>query len=205
MNVCKISMKLLLTVRYSLFLIWSCHDLFNSQCQIFAYQNYDSIFTVIRTEHAGKRTPWTDVRLKEMPRYGESKLLNNFLIPLYDDDNFMPDFDIKMSMAFSERKHTIPWIQVFDTSTQQQLQKLEITFLYSGSSINHLKWETSYKKISSVENPQQIQLSYSWQKDAETHDMIAGMLLLFALSVISSFVLCGVVLTNDEKDATKGQ
>ncbi|CAN0051423.1 unnamed protein product, partial [Heterosigma akashiwo] len=107
----------------------------------FCYQTGDTILTVIRSQHAGRTIPWTELRIKEMPVFGSAKDVADFSVPLYEG-LFDPSSDMKISLAFSDQRHTIPWTQIYDATKEQQLEQLTVTFYYSDSTINQIKWDT---------------------------------------------------------------
>jgi len=109
-----------------------------------AYQRGDVVSTLVRTQHGGWRTPWTEVMRSEMPRFREDTVIR-VQPPVPSEvlgDAYRPDEPFKLSLAFSESRFVVPWVktQTQGGGSRHVLKYLQLTFFYSGSDILQVKW-----------------------------------------------------------------
>lgn len=111
----------------------------------------DRISTLTQVSHRGWKTPYADVAIENMPRFQYSaKSVIRVTLPSENRDskeeaNIDPNYDVKVSLTFSENKLIIPQIYLFDSKERKSLQKLIVTFHHDKYELQRLNYETICK------------------------------------------------------------
>jgi hypothetical protein len=95
---------------------------------------------------------------------------------------------MRLSITFDDGFHHVPWLDVYNK--HHHLEKLIITFVFSGSdgSIHAVHRETKYINDSNM--PKSFTVEYVWIEEADV-DMQLGVGVLFLCVLV--FVLIGMV------------
>ncbi|KAL3788516.1 hypothetical protein HJC23_006554 [Cyclotella cryptica] len=182
-----------------------------------AYRIGDAVGILLRTSHTSSSGVSTlDAYRHQMPRFGVSTKTRFDVSSLFSDDiklaqdvkEHQPMVDrwtrtehdvdservIRMSISFDEGFHHIPWLDIYNKHHRKVLEKLIITFVYSGSdgSIHAVHREARYTDADNSsqldhENdlPKSFVVEYIWIEEADV-DARGGVLMLFLC------VLCAV-------------
>ncbi|KAL7479102.1 hypothetical protein ACHAW6_004901 [Cyclotella cf. meneghiniana] len=186
-----------------------------------AYRIGDAVGILLRTSHTSSSGISTlDAYRHQMPRFGVStktrfdvsSLLNGDIRSAQDGKEHQPidlgtrvqhDVDseqvIRMSISFDEGFHRIPWLDIYNKHNRKVLEKLIISFVYSGSdgSIHAVHREARYADADSSsqidhqnDSPKTFIVEYRWIEEADV-DMQGGVLMLFLCVVC--VVFCGMI------------
>lgn len=99
----------------------------------FGLQRHDRVIGSSASQHAHSRSSWVDMPVNSMPRFGiaESLIFHANVPKLRKNDTIIrlnPSSDLKVSLAFDNHKHVVPWITVFDSVKKRSLRKLSVIF-----------------------------------------------------------------------------
>lgn len=192
----------------------------------FAYRQGDAIGILLRTHTPSSGSNTLEAYRHQLPRFGVdtrtrfdvSALLNNDDIKFnFGEDNAKQqpsqrqrgnkkasdgeetlNEHLRLSVAFDEAYHHIPWLDVYNPSTkhnkEKMLQNLIITIVYSSSdgSIHAIHRETKYQDNSGggVLNKKSFTVEYIWINEADV-DLQGGLLAMFFVVLLVS--LAGMV------------
>ena len=162
-----------------------------------AYRIGDAVGILLRTS----QTSHLEAFRHQMPRFGISTKARFDISSLDEKQADLVDTNdrwnrdapknerLRLSISFDEGFHHIPWLDVYDT--HRTLDKLVITFVYSGSdgSIHAVQRETKYLNGHSA-LPKSFVVEYIWIEEADV-DMQGGISVL--LLCIVGFILIGLV------------
>lgn len=192
-----------------------------------AYRIGDAVGILLRTHTPTNGSATLEAYRHQLPRFGVStktrfdvsSLLNPDDMRLSEDvakpqrpknypdrttKDALSNEHLRLSLAFDEGFHHIPWLDVYNPSRHNErvLQKLVITIVYSGSdgSIHAVHRETKYqdspiskgdgRRISSSSMPKSFTVEYIWVNEVDV-DVQGGLLALFVAVLIAS--LCGMI------------
>lgn len=84
------------------------------------------------SQHAGRRSTWTDLPVGIMPRFTmEQEVVFHAPIPSSQNSSshrIDVNADFKIALAFDNHKIMVPWVVVFDSAKKRTLRKLILTF-----------------------------------------------------------------------------
>lgn len=178
------------------------------------YTHGDAVSMVLRTQHAGWRSSWSDVLRSQMPRFGVASAVD-LSAPLPRPGVLEPDEPLKISLAFADSQVVVPWVPIID-GDGSRLETLTLTFVCdsaTGDEIARVKWEGEYSEHAartvhgrdSEESGREsdpklhvVTLRYEWEETLE-RDLVTALVALIGGSLVMA-VLVVARLCDDPAD-----
>jgi hypothetical protein len=110
----------------------------------------DPIVVSAVTQHANSRTKWIDFTFGNMPKFGiDESVIYHATVPEIKVNRSTEILDLnsdfKISLAFDNHKHIIPWIKIYDSTNRRSLRRLIITFIHDNSEVISIDHSTDCK------------------------------------------------------------
>mmetsp|Transcript_11920 Transcript_11920/g.14410 ORF Transcript_11920/g.14410 Transcript_11920/m.14410 type:complete len:233 (-) Transcript_11920:9-707(-) len=161
---------------------------------VYPYRRGDAISTLVRTQHNGWRTPWTEVSRSEMPQFREDSVLR-LQPPIHPETALEPSEPFKISLSYSDSIFVVPWVATLhpaEDGIQSSLNYLKVSLFFSGTDILQVKWKGKYKNkkegdtlFNRTKSPE-VMIQYEWIEVVE-HDVEAGLIIMFSISLLAAF------------------
>ena len=179
----------------------------------------ETVSMVLRTQHAGWRSPWSDVLRAQMPRFGVASSVA-LAPPLPRAGGLQAGEPLKLSLAFADSQVVVPWLPVVD-GDGSVLTALTLTFVCdheAGDTIYRVKWDGEYAEppapppgapepelaAAAPAALEPVLLKYEWEQTLE-RDLFGALVGLFAGSLALAVLLACHLCDDGAGDAPAGE
>jgi hypothetical protein len=165
-----------------------------------AYDTGDRVSTSIQTLHNGWKTAIAELPLSQMPYFGRrGDSIVNTPLPQPDPSRgskISPLEDVKVQLTFGNSL-MIPWITVFDSKNQRNLEILTVNFFTDRYDVVRVTVDKVYVANSARLDPNHpsvtaFEVKYVWQ-GIEDQDTPHGLFVMFLVAAILGVLLTLVV------------
>jgi hypothetical protein len=172
-----------------------------------AYDTGDRVSTSIQTLHNGWKTAAAELPVSQMPYFGRhGASIVNTPLPQPDPSRgskISPSEDVKVQLTFGNSL-MIPWITVFDSKNQRNLEILTVNFFTDRYDIVRVTVDKVYVANSARLDPNHpsvtaFEIKYVWQ-GVEDQDTPHGLFVMFLVATIIGFLLIIVVNSSTTTD-----
>jgi hypothetical protein len=156
-----------------------------------AYDTGDRVSTSIQTLHNGWKTAIAELPLSQMPHFGRhGDSIINTPLPQPDPSRgskISPSEDVKVQLTFGNSL-IIPWITVFDSKNQRNLEALTVNFFTDRYNIVRVTVDKVYIANSARLDPNHpsvtaFTVKYVWQ-GVEDQDTPHGLFVMFLFAAV---------------------
>ena len=186
------------------------------------YAHGEIVSMVLRTQHAGWRSPWSDALRAQMPRFGVAGSAS-LAPPLPRAGGLQAGEPLKLSLAFADSQVVVPWLPVVD-GDGSVLTALTLTFVCdheAGDTIYRVKWDGEYAEPPEpppgadggrAAEPERappaalepVVLKYEWEQTLE-RDLFGALVGLFVGSLALAALLACRLCDDGGGDAPAGE